>query len=77
MNTYWIIGGLLFILFFAVGETYAVRHRDRMNTLSRFIWQVGQKAPLTIFLMGTFAGGIAVHLFWNWDPNCMSSMGNG
>jgi GcrA cell cycle regulator len=24
--------------------------------------------PLSIFIMGTFAGGLAVHFFWHWCP---------
>ena len=77
MNTYWIVGLVSAILFFAVGEYYACRHHDRMNTLSRAIYLLGQKFPLSIWIMGVFAGALAVHLFWHWDPSCISSAGNG
>lgn len=71
MNTPWIVGVLFAILFFAVFEALAFRHPDRINTLSRTIYTLGQTWPLSIWLMGMFAGGLAVHLFWHWDPNCM------
>lgn len=69
MNTPWIIGTLLAIAFFAVFEARAFRHPDRQNTLSRFVWFLGQKFPLSIFIMGMFAGGLAVHFFWHWCPD--------
>lgn len=71
MNTPWIIATLVAIAAFAVLEGYAFRHPDRENTLSRAIWSLGQKWPLSIFLMGMFAGGLAVHFFWNWCPALM------
>lgn len=71
MNTPWIIGLLAAIVFFAVFEAIAFRHPDRVNTLSRCIWTIGQTWPMSIWLMGVFAGVMAAHLFWNWDPRCM------
>ena len=68
MNTYWVICTLGAILAFAIGETYAFRHPERQNTLSRAIYNLGKNWPLAIFLMGMFAGGMAVHLFWSWCP---------
>lgn len=77
MNTPWIIGTLLAIAFFAYFEWRAFKYPLRQNTLSRFIWTIGQNWPLSIWLMGMFAGGLAVHFFWHWDPTCISSAGNG
>lgn len=68
MNTDWLISALVALLVFIVIERYAFRHPDRQNTLSRAIWSLGQKWPLSIFLMGMFAGGLAVHFFWHWCP---------
>ncbi len=71
MNAPWIIGTLVAIAFFAYFERRAFAHPDRQNTLSRFIWSIGQSWPLSIFLMGLFCGGLAVHFFWNWCPQLM------
>ncbi len=68
MNTPWIIGIVATILYFACFEARAFRHPDRQNTLSRFIFNLGQSWPLSIFLMGMLAGGLAVHFFWHWCP---------
>jgi len=70
VNTYWIACTAIAITLFAIGESYAFKHPDRQNTLSRAIYLLGKKWPLAIFLMGAFAGGLAVHFFWNWDPSC-------
>lgn len=75
MNTPWIIGILAAITFFAVFEFLAFRHPDRFNTLSRCIWSVGQVWPLSIFLMGMFCGGLAVHFFWHWCPGVGQGIG--
>ena len=77
MNTPWIIGTLIAIAFFAYFEWRAFKYPLRQNTLSRFLWTIGQNWPLSIWIMGVFAGVLACHLFWNWDPRCLSSMGNG
>ena len=68
MNTPWIIGTLLAIEFFAYFEARAFRHSDRQNTLSMAIYTLGSKWPLSIFFMGMFVGGLAVHFFWHWCP---------
>lgn len=67
-DTPWIIGAIGAIAFFAFWESYAFRHSDRTNTLSRWIYNMGQTWPLSIFLMGMLAGGLAVHFFWHWCP---------
>jgi hypothetical protein len=71
MNLPWILGTVGAITFFAVFEWRAFAHPERQNTLSRWIYDMGRNWPLSIFLMGMFCGGLAVHLFWHWDPNCV------
>jgi len=71
VNTPWIIWLIALMLSFAVLERYALNHPERQNTLSRFVWQCGQKWPLTLVLFGTLFGGLAVHFFWNWCPALM------
>ena len=68
MNAPWIIGIIAAIVFFAIFERRALRHPHRQNTLSKFIAELGSAFPLSIFLMGMFAGGLAVHFFWRWCP---------
>jgi hypothetical protein len=68
MNTPWIIGTIGAILFFSFFEWRAFKYPLRQNTLSRFIYNIGSNWPLSIFLMGMFCGGLAVHLFWHWCP---------
>jgi len=75
MNTPWIIGALAAIAFFAVFEFLAFRHPDRINTLSRCIASLGQTWPLSIFLMGLFAGILASHFFWPWAANPLGTGG--
>jgi hypothetical protein len=77
MNTPWIIGLLIAIGFFAYFEKRAFDFPKSQNTLSRWIYNIGQSWPLSIWIMGAFAGGLAVHFFWHWDPNCLSSAGHG
>jgi len=71
MNGPWIVLTLLAIAAFAWLEARAFRHPDRQNTLSRTIYDIGSKWPLSIWIMGVFCGGLAVHFFWHWDPNCV------
>lgn len=68
MNTPWILGTLGAILFFAYFEARAFKHPERQNTLSRYIYNIGSNWPLSIWLMGMFAGGLAVHFFWHFCP---------
>jgi hypothetical protein len=72
MNTPWILGTLMAIAFFAYFEVRAFRHPDRQNTLSRWIYTIGSTWPLSIFIMGSFSGGLAVHFFWHWCPDAKS-----
>jgi hypothetical protein len=71
MNTPWIIFLLAIIIGFTILESYAFKHPDRENTLSRFVWSVGQKWPLSLVLWGMLIGGLSVHFFWNWCPALM------
>lgn len=71
MNTNWVLWLLALIISFAVLEGYAFKHPERSNTLSRFVWSVGQKWPLSLVLFGMIFGGLAVHFYWNWCPALM------
>lgn len=73
----WILGLVGAISFFTIFETLAFKYPSRYNTLSRVVYDIGSKFPLSIFVMGSFVGGLAVHFFWHWDPTCLSSMHNG
>lgn len=64
----WIVGLFAAIAFFAFFEWYAFRHPERVNTLSRAIFTLGSTFPLSIWFMGIFCGGLAVHFFWHWCP---------
>lgn len=71
MNIPWLVGLFAAMAFFAWFEATAMRHPTRWNTLSRAIYNLGSKWPLSIFIMGMFAGGLAVHFFWHWCPDLM------
>lgn len=68
MNTPWIIGTLAAIIFFAIFEARAFKYPTSQNTLSMAIYTLGSKWPLSIFIMGMFCGGLAVHFFWHFCP---------
>jgi hypothetical protein len=36
------------------------------KTLSRFMWETGQKWPFFPALIGFVTGGLLVHFFWRW-----------
>jgi len=71
MSTAWIIWLLLIVISFTVLETYAFKYPQRQLTLSRFVWGIGQKWPLSLVLWGMLIGGLSVHFFWNWCPALM------
>lgn len=71
MNWVWVVWLLAIMVSFAVLEGYAFRHPDRQNTLSRFVWTIGQKWPLSLVLWGMLVGGLSVHFYWNWAPALM------
>lgn len=64
----WIIGTFAAIVFFAWFEAKAFNHPERANTLSHAVYTIGARWPLSIFIMGMFCGGLAVHFFWHWCP---------
>jgi hypothetical protein len=68
MNAPWIIGTIVAILFFAYFEKRAFDHPNSQHTLSRWIYDIGRTWPLSIWLMGALAGGLATHFFWHWCP---------
>ena len=69
MDTPWIVMAVAFVLLFAIFETYAFRHPDRQNTLSRSIYNLGKAWPISIFLLGLLTGALAAHFFWHWCPD--------
>jgi hypothetical protein len=75
MNLPWIAMGVMFLLGFAVFETYAFRHPERQNTLSRAIYNLGRQWPFSIFLFGLVVGALATHFFWQWCPDGGTGVG--
>lgn len=69
MNLPWDLGLAAAVAFFAWFEARAFRHPERQNTLSHFVASLGAKWPLSIWLMGLFAGVLAAHFFWPWCAN--------
>jgi hypothetical protein len=65
----WPVWLLLIVVSFSVLEGIAFEYAADGPTLSRFIWTIGQKWPLSLVLYGMLFGGLAVHFFWNWDPS--------
>jgi hypothetical protein len=62
----WAVGLIAAIVFFAVVESYAIDYPNNQWTLSKAIATLGAKWPLSIWICGAFAGGLAVHFFWHW-----------
>lgn len=75
MNDYWIAGLFSAMFFFAIVEGMAFKHPERINSLSRAIYDLGSNFPLSIWVCGVFTGGLAVHFFWHWCPPGSVSMG--
>jgi hypothetical protein len=71
MNAPWVALAAAWLLGFVYFEWRALRHPDRYNTLSRAIYDLGSKFPLSIFLLGFVAGGLVVHFYWHWCPDLM------
>jgi hypothetical protein len=67
----WVIWWGFAIVSFGVLETYAFKYPQRSDTLSRFMWKIGQSWPLSIALLGALFGGLLVHFYWNWCPALM------
>jgi hypothetical protein len=68
-NGPWIAGALGALAFFAYFEWRGLRHDARNNSLSHAIASLGKNWPLSIWLMGAFAGVLAAHFFWPWCAN--------
>lgn len=64
----WIIGAIAAMVYFAVFETLGFIWPARFNTLSHAVYTIGAHWSLSIFLMGGFSFGLAVHFFWHWCP---------
>jgi hypothetical protein len=64
----WLLWFVALVISFALIERYAFRYPERQWTLSRTIWHIGQKWPLSIFILGMVVGCLATHFFWNWCP---------
>jgi hypothetical protein len=64
----WLIGLVANIVFFAAAEGYALKHPERLNTLSHVIAYIGAYFPLSIWLCGVVTGSLAVHFFWHYCP---------
>lgn len=79
MNWLWLVWfaawSLLAIGSFIALEAFAFKHPDRQNTLSRAVYLLGSKFPLSIlifgFVLGALIFGLGVHFFWHWCPNLM------
>jgi hypothetical protein len=79
--SYWIVWPVGIALWLALGwaafawfESRALKHGARKDqiTLSMFVYTIGSKFPLSIFLLGLmvglFWGGLAVHFYFHWCP---------
>lgn len=83
MDLPWLIGIPIWLIAgwasFAYFEWRGIRHPDRQHTLSKFLYFVGSKFPLSIFLgaliIGLFIGTISTHLWWHWCPPGSTSTG--
>lgn len=57
----WVAIGVLII--FLIRESLAFIFPSRFHTLSRSIWNLGIKYPITFFLEGVFVGALSIHLY--------------
>ena len=90
MSNQWIIWPAGIALWLALGcigfaffEARGLRHGARKDqiTLSMFLYTIGSVFPLSILLaglvIGTFIGGLGVHVLWHWCPPGSVSAVNG
>ncbi len=70
MRIGWTVMILANIALFAILEGYALSQADPEAglTLSRYIYDAARAWPLLTFILGQLTGGLAVHLFWRWNP---------
>lgn len=73
--TWWTVWWVAILMSFIMLEAIAFKYREDGPTLSRFMWTLGQKFPLTIYFAGMLFGGLAVHFWWNWCPALGSTNG--
>ena len=64
----WLLGLVGAVCFFALIEGMAFKYPTRQATLSWCIATLGKNFPLSIWICGVFAGGLAVHFFWHYCP---------
>jgi hypothetical protein len=64
----WLIGLAGAIAFFVAVEGLAFKHPERVNTLSFCLAWLGEKFPLSIWICGVLAGGLATHFWWHFCP---------
>ena len=62
-----IVAWLVAILWLAAYEWFALATGHQ--SLSRAAWEATQAWPPLIFIAGIVVGGLAVHLWWRWEPN--------
>lgn len=74
-STPWIVGLVAAVIYFVYFEYKALQPGTRIVTLSAFIYGLGAKFPLAVYVMGFFSGALAVHFFWHWCPVGSVSMG--
>lgn len=65
----WIIGGAVALVFFAIFETRAICRPATRNTLSKFIYGMGRRWPVSIYFAGVGSGLLIVHIFAHWCPD--------
>jgi hypothetical protein len=63
MDMPWWIAALVALVVFVIFETRGKLYPGSQDTLSIGIRRLGQRYPLSIFLMGCFVGGLAIHLW--------------
>ena len=63
MDKPWIWGLVVAFIFFSAFESRALLFPAEQDTLSSFIRKIAVKYPISIFIMGMFTGGLAIHLF--------------
>lgn len=63
MDTPWMWGIFVAFIFFVMIEARALLFPEQHDTLSIFIRKIAARYPISIYIMGVFSGGLAIHLF--------------